>query len=108
MSDESNWDEDQSRNVKYARWILGGFLAIVAFYCMINGAMTTSNHLSLLHKTKVATVNNGQIWLGIALLYCAMLAGLVKTKGVGPKVGLGCVGCILFTITFFAYVFQAL
>jgi len=120
MNDESDGDksseipnspnpgEYSTRQIKYARWFLGGVIAFIATYCIINGALTTSTHMSLLHKTEVTSANVGEVWLGFSLLYCAALAGVVKTQGVPPKVTLGCIGSVLFMFTFFAYVLQAL
>ena len=120
MNDESDGDksseipnspnpgEFSTRQIKYARWFLGGVIAFIATYCIINGALTTSTHMSLLHKTEVTSANVGEVWLGFSLLYCAALAGVVKTQGVPPKVTLGCIGSVLFMFTFFAYVGQSI
>jgi hypothetical protein len=50
----------------------------------------------------------GLIWLAFALLYCAALAGLVRTNGGGARVTLGCFGAILFAFAFIAAVTQSM
>jgi len=91
------------------RKILGIGLAIAGVALFFIAAAFPITHIGFFNRSNQGPQPNlGLIWLAFALLYCAALAGMVRTEGGAPRVALGCFGSILFAFAFIAYVTQTM
>jgi hypothetical protein len=95
--------------ISLKRKIWGGVLAVLGVTLFILGVMFPVKHIGFfIRSSSGAKQNDALIWLSFAFLYCAALTGLVRTNGGAARVGLGCLGSILFALAFIAYVAQTI
>lgn len=106
MQDQPETTPDKPNKIGLGRKILAGALATTSLFFFIAGSNTTT-HVSFFYRTSTPHQLTGYTWMGLAIFYCAILAGVTKTKGVGPKVALGCLGSILFAVAFITVVIQS-
>ena len=106
--DEPSVDSGPTK-IGLERKILGGALALAGVALFFIAAAFPITHIGFFNRSNQGPQPNlGLIWLAFALLYCAALAGLVRTEGGGSRVALGCFGAILFAFAFIAAVTQSM